>query len=522
LNAARDKVGFNELSSSEWDLLIIGGGITGAGVFREAAAAGWRTLLVERGDFASGTSSKSSKLVHGGLHYLMRRQVRLTRQCLRDRNRLLRDEAGLVESLSMLIPRHPSEPMPSWFVSAGLDFYDLLGGRFAHHQLLSPQQLSGSLPFLDPGTAGGFRYCDARTDDARLVLSVLRQGTRLGGKALNYTSAESLLRRRDGHVIGAVLLHVPTGQTCEVRARAVVNATGPWIDQWATQPGHPVGVRLVRGSHLIFDRARLPIDQGIAARHPTTRQPLYLVPWEGAIVAGSTSVEQSASAEREPRIDGSELDQLLAGVQMLVPGLCLTAEDVRATFSGVRLIVDAHMRDPSRASRELVVWNAHGVLNVAGGKMTTFQSTARAVMRRLRRLHPALPETRFPGKAHEVDGVHSLEMGDHQDVSRLIGRYGWEGACEIVNTDSGSRTSGLAGDLGTTELRWIVRNEQVVNLDDLLLRRVRIGLTDPEWLPANQGTVREVVQSELGWSDDEWQRQTSRYGSIWSRFHSPA
>ena len=374
-----------------WDLVIVGGGITGAGLCREAARLGLSVLLVEGHDFAWGTSSRSSKLVHGGLRYLTTFQPHLTAESVHERDRLLRDGGGLVEPLDFVLADYEFERLSGWQVRAGLWVYDRLSGRPSARHLDRAAMLAMVPGLAEAGLRGGHMYADAITDDARLVARVLHEATWAGATALNYVAAEGLVRRADGRVVG-VALHDRVGERrAEVRARAVVNATGVWADGLRGRLGREPRMRPLRGSHLVFDRALLPVDQAVSLLHPRDRRPLYVYPWEGSTLVGTTDLDHHEDLEREARITEEELAYILEVVAILFPERGIERERVVSTYAGVRPVVRSRTREASAASRDHVVWHEDGLWTVTGGKLTTFRRIALDALRRLRRDLPEIP-----------------------------------------------------------------------------------------------------------------------------------
>ena len=268
------------------DVIVVGGGVNGVGIARDCALRGYRVALVEKNDFAWGTSSRSSKLVHGGLRYLRDFQIGLTRASVRERERLLEEGPGLIDPMGFLLATYKGDRPPGWVFEAGLTVYDLLALRWSHQQynahdfqLLAPH-------ITTQGLQGGFRYGDAQTDDARLVLRVIREAVRAGGVALNYAGVEALLCDGDSCVNGACIVDTTdNGRQSEVRARAVINATGAWADHLRGQVGGEPRIRPLRGSHLIFPAWRFPVAQSISFLHPRDQRPVFIFPWEGGVVA---------------------------------------------------------------------------------------------------------------------------------------------------------------------------------------------------------------------------------------------
>jgi glycerol-3-phosphate dehydrogenase len=501
-----------------WDVIVVGGGITGAGILDEASTLGFRTLLVEQQDFASGTSSRSSKLVHGGLRYLKQGQIALAGVSVRERERLLKEAPGLVERLGFLASSRPENGAWRHLFGAGLALYDLMGGRWAHHHY-SASDFRWMAPHVSRrGLEGGFEYADAVTDDARLVLRLILGGVARGATALSYTCVESLLRAR-GRVVGVALRDGLTGRRAEVRASVVINATGAWTDRLRSHLGKAPRVRPLRGSHLVFPAWRFPLPQAALFYHPRDRRPLFAVPWEGAVLVGTTDLDHEQSPE-QARISESEVSYLMEALGAEFPALALEAGDAGTSFSGVRPVIGTGRVNPSAETREHVLWDEAGLLTVAGGKLTTFRPTARAALRAVRRRLPT-PQPRTPASASADparDSAGDLLRGDVR--RRLVGRYGPEAAHWFASC----RTDELERIPGThtlwAELRWAALAEGVAHLDDLLLRRTRLGLLLPQGGLRFESRIRALCQPELGWDDARWQRERQRYSALWQTSHA--
>ena len=416
------------LEDGEWDLLVIGGGIAGATIFRDAARRGLRVILAERDDFAGGASSHSSKLIHGGLHYLARGQLGLARTLVHERDRLIETMPGLVEPVEVLLPLVEDDRLRRWGTEGGLCLYEAFAGRIGPPRSLSRAQLERRSPGLAPGASGALVYTEATVDDAGLVLRALAEGRRAGGLALNGLAAEGWLRDRRGRVAGAFLRDSEHGAVIEVRARAIVNATGAEVEQFRGWRSAVDGVRLVRGSHLVLSHGRLPIEHAVAARHPDTGEALYVVPWQGAILVGSTNIACAAAGPSGFRPSEAELTSLLRGVRWLFPGHELDWPDVVAVYTGLRTIAGRGRAPASRASRELVLWVEDGVWNVAGGKLSTAGLAAAMVLDAI-----AGPATRQPDMAEEARELILDEHGlDPLTARRLSARYGAAGCAAIA------------------------------------------------------------------------------------------
>ena len=503
-----------------WDLIVMGGGITGAGILREASLAGIRTLLVEQGDFAAGTSSRSSKMVHGGLRYLANLQFKLTAESVRERERLLRAGRGLIAPLHSVIASYEGDRPPAWVVDTALTIYDILALKWSHkrHDAGDMRRLCPSLNTA--GLKGGFSYYDAQTDDARLVLRVIREGVRAGGVALNYACVEDLLRDKSGRVHGVRLRDSVDGREREARAPVVISATGAWADVVRSFNSAPPRLRPLRGSHLFFPHERLPLTQSIGFMHPADRRPVFAYPWEGVTLVGTTDVDQRAEIPIDPRISEREVDYLMAAVQHAFKPASLGVDDVLSTMTGVRAVVDTGQEDPSKESRDFVLWDENGLLTVTGGKLTTFRVMAQRALRAMRH---KLPSGLVAGGSVPIlDGVDDvLDSGlDPQIRARLIGRYGADAPALIEAARNGELAP--IGDSTSlwAELRWAARAEAVVHLDDLLLRRVRLGIVSPQGGLPLMERIRSIAQSELGWDDDRWNREVENYSRLWRESYS--
>jgi glycerol-3-phosphate dehydrogenase len=500
-----------------WDLLIIGGGITGAGILREASRAGMKALLVEGHDFASGASSRSSKMVHGGLRYLSHAQIKVTIDSVRERERLLREGRGLIEPLGFLIARYRGDWPPPWLLGFGLIIYDLLGRKWAHQHHTAGQMKELCPQISDRHLIGGFHYYDAQTDDARLVLRVIREAVRAGGRAISYVSVEGLMRDRSGRACGAQLRDHVTGKTKEVPAPVLISAAGAWADGLRAHLEMPPKLRPLRGSHLIFPWHKLPLTQAVSFLHPIDHRPVFAYPWQGITLVGTTDVDHGPGTETDPRISGQEVDYLLSALQHAFKPANLSVSDVQATFAGIRPVVHTGQADPSKESRESVLWDEHGLLTITGGKLTTFRLMAVDALRVARRRLPHHPHV--DAKQRMLDPVEPRLLGhlDPAEGVRLLGRYGGD-TPELLKAAQPNELEPIHGTKTMrAELRWAARDEGVVHLDDLLLRRVRLGLLLPQGGLPLMDRIRAIAQPELGWTDEKWAKEVDDYTRLWNQ-----
>ncbi len=509
-----------------FDLIVLGGGITGCGIFLDAAQRGLRVLLLERGDVASGTSSRSSKLIHGGLRYLKRLQLHVTRLSIRERDRMLALDPHLVWPIRFLFPIYPGGRPPGWQVEIGLRLYDRLAGGRRHHRRLSPQDLEQSAPGVSThGLAVTFAYGDAVTDDARLTLAVASTGAAYGGLLLTRIELEEGVRDAAGRLRGLRFRDLETGEVHSAAASLVVNATGAWVDAVRHRLGvDGARVKPSRGSHLIFARERLPILEALTVPSPDDNRPVFFIPHPEGVLVGTTDLFHEGDLD-DPRPSSAEVGYILRCVQAVFPGRGIGPADVRGAFAGLRPIVDTGARDPSAASREEALWEEAGLLSVAGGKLTTWRAMAEEVVdRALRLLPPERARQAAPcatagtpvgalapsDLADRLRAVHGAEPPVAAALARRLGGLAWT-ACGCSQGARGAEELRplLDGtDLCAAEVRAHLRHGAVAHLEDLLLRRARFGLWDPPAARALVPLLAPLFREELGWSADRWERET--------------
>ena len=507
-----------------WDLMIIGGGITGAGVLRRAVAAGLKTLLIEAKDFAFGTSSRSSKLIHGGFRYLRNRQINVTKESVREREWMLREAPNLVTPLSFLLPNFECYHFPSWKLGLGVALYDLLAPKWDHRKYNSLKLLEACPSLNKKGLLGGFRYNDAVMDDVRVLLRVLREAVKAGGTALSYVRAERLLRTSDGQVCGALLRDVASldGKTLEVKAKVVVNASGAWSDEVRNQLGQPARLRRLRGSHLVFARAKLPFNQAVTLFHPRDGRAMFVIPWEGTTIVGTTDIDHDPGLDKkyvEPFASGDEISYMMEAVSFLFPSLGISEKDIVSSFSGLRPVIHTGASSPSKESRAHALWEEDGLITITGGKYTTFRIMSRETIDKvLARLGKSTVKNKRIFNP-PID-LSSFSL-DPLTLAYLAGRHGNETAQLLGAAKQGELERIEQAPNLWAELRWAAREEGVVHLEDLFLRRVRLGLLLPQGGRNLFGRIRDIVQPELGWSDERWQQEESAYLKTWQSYYSP-
>jgi glycerol-3-phosphate dehydrogenase len=501
---------------------VIGGGITGAGVARDAAMRGLRTALVDQSDLGSGTSSRSSRLVHGGLRYLETGDLRLVREANRERRILLRIAPHLVWPLRFIFPLHRGDRLSLWRLNAGMWLYDLLAlfRNVRMHRMLGKRGALEAEPMLrERGLRGGARFYDAQCDDARLVLATARSAMHHGALVANYTTVVAL-ERTAGRVVGAQVEDRLTGARATIRASVVVNATGPWSDR--VRAMEDAGVKRMlqptKGVHILVDRSRLDHRDGIIFLSPIDGRVLFILPWRDLSYIGTTDSDTDEPPDRLD-VTPEEMVYLLRSANALFPNARLGLEDVRGAWAGLRpLLADTHAVTESGRSREhAIVQGSGGMITVVGGKLTTYRSMAKEVVDRAvrelrfregrpRATEAGTDEEPLPGG--ETDDfaefrARGLELGVvPESVEHLIRHYGTESA-GIYNVGAVDRR--LLRRLIPphpaieAEVLQAVRRELAQTVEDVMVRRLHLYFEHAErGIPAAI-RVAELMGRERGW-----------------------
>jgi len=521
----KDEIKNNRLRllNSDWDLLIIGGGITGAGIFRMASRAGWKVLLVDQADFSYGTSSRSSKMVHGGLRYLKNLQFNVTYESVRERERLLREANNLVVPLKFIFPLYKEYHTNPLKLGFSLLIYDSFACKNFHGRI-TPNEVFQLNPALrKSGLLNNFYYYDALVDDARLVYRNIQEGINYGGTALNYTKVEKLLISQTGRIYGAALCDFSSDDsspTTEVFANVIVNATGPWTDEIRKHINVKPIIRKLRGSHLIFPIARFPISNAFSIFHPDDGRSLFIIPWEGSTLIGTTDLDHFPEYEiksPEPFCTTQEIAYLIKAANYFFPDYELSEKDILATFSGIRPVINTGKSDPSKESRAHIILEENGLVTITGGKLTTYHRMAKEVLSRISaRLKKEAIHNSFNQPV-----LNHLEKRNIKEISTeerniLLGRYG-NTIYQFIEKSDHKELEMIPGTTYSwAEIRWNSRYENIIHLDDLLLRRLRLGLLLPKGGEGYLKRIKPIVIHELGWNEAKWNSEVTRYQKIWN------
>jgi len=455
--------------SGTWDMIVAGGGATGVGVAIDAASRGYDVLLLEQHDFGKGTSSRSTKLVHGGVRYLEQGNVSLVMEALKERGLLARNAPHLVRNLGFVVPNYDWWEAP--FYGIGLKLYNLLAGKygFGASRILSREETLERLPTIKPeGLRGGVIYFDGQFDDSRLLINLVATAFEQGATLLNYAPVSELTRDSEGFVDGVRFHDAETGEELEARARVVINATGPFADALRRKADPTVQPMIApsQGIHLVFDRSFLAGDDAIMVPHTSDGRVMFAIPWHGHTVVGTTDTP-IAEASLEPAALAQEIEFILQ-TSALYLAKTPARDDIRSVFAGIRpLVKSGEGGNTAALSRDHTIRIENsGLVTVCGGKWTTYRHMAEDCVNQAATL-ARLPDRPCVTEHLNIHGFHSS--------SEKFGRLWMYGSDAPLVERTAEEGEPLDADLPYTaaEVLWAVREEMARTLEDVLARRTR-------------------------------------------------
>jgi glycerol-3-phosphate dehydrogenase len=494
-----------------WDIVVIGGGATGAGIAVDAASRGYDVLLLEQHDFGKGTSSRSTKLVHGGVRYLEQGNVALVIEALKERGLLRQNAPHLVSNLAFVVPNYDWWEAP--FYGLGLKIYNALAGKygFGASEILTREETLARLPTIKTdGLRGGVVYYDGQFDDTRLLINLVATAADQGATLVNYARVTALTKGADGFINGVVATDQETGQRWTIPARVVVNATGAFSDS-VRALAEPAAARLIapsQGIHLVFDRSFLPADAAIMVPHTSDGRVMFAIPWHGHTLVGTTDTP-IADSTLEPHPQKEEIAFLLetASQYLVKPP---TRDDVLSVFVGIRpLVKSGDSRLTAALSRDHTIhFDPSGLLTTTGGKWTTYRHMAEDTVDQAADF-AGLPERSCVTRTLNVHGFHS-------NASRF-GALSVYGADALDIQELMRTTPSLAEPLHAqlpytgAEVVWATRYEMARTVEDVLARRTRALFLNARAAEAMAPEVSRVMAAELAWDNA---RQASEVASF--------
>jgi len=488
-----------------WDVLIIGGGATGLGAAVDAASRGYATLLVEQHDFAKGTSSRSTKLIHGGVRYLAQGQLRSVRTALRERATLLRNAPHLVRDLPFIVPAYSLWELPAYF--SGLKVYDLLAGSAGRRRsrwLSRGDTLDRAPTLVSRNLRGGILYHDCQFDDSRLAVTLARTLVDLGGAVVNYMGVTSL-SKAGGKICGVRVRDIEINGEIEIAARVVINATGVFVDRILKMDDEnaPPLITPSRGIHVVLERQCLPGECAVVVPHTDDRRILFAIPWHGKVLVGTTDTPQ-AEPVLEPKAASDDLDFLLENAARYLTSVPERSE-ILSMFAGLRpLVAGRALHRTASVSRDHhIEVSASGLVTIAGGKWTTYRHMGEDVIDEAARVG-GLPERKSTTRELPLHGW--CAEAEHHDPLSV---YGADAAAirqlAASHPGFGDRVHERLPYL-KAEVAWAARNEMARTIEDVLARRTRALFLDARAALEAAATVAALLAVELGRSPD-WQRQ---------------
>ncbi|WP_144493814.1 glycerol-3-phosphate dehydrogenase [Bacillus pumilus] len=516
-----------EMTKKPYDVFIIGGGITGAGTALDAASRGMRVGLVEMQDFAAGTSSRSTKLVHGGLRYLKQFEVKMVAEVGKERAIVYENGPHVTTPEWMLLPMHKGGTFGKFSTSIGLRVYDFLAGvkHSERRSMLSAKETLAKEPLVKKdGLKGGGYYVEYRTDDARLTIEVMKEAVKFGAEAVNYAKVKEFIYDK-GKVVGVVIEDVMTQKTYDVYAKKIVNATGPWVDQLRDKDHSKEGKHLqhTKGIHLVFDQSVFPLKQAIYFDTPDKRM-VFAIPREGKTYVGTTDTVYKKQLEH-PRMTKADRDYVIKAIQYMFPDLNITENDVESNWAGLRPLIHEEGKDPSEISRKDEVWtSSSGLITIAGGKLTGYRKMAEHIVNLVRDgLKEETGKDFGPCKTKHmpISGGH---VGGSKNMAAFVQAKTAEGAsvgltepiAQKLAEKYGSNVSSLfkrveqlQGEADKrnipayvlAELVYAIEEELAVTPVDFFLRRTGSLLFNINWAKKYAQPVVDYMAERFGWDE---------------------
>ncbi|SLB88668.1 glycerol-3-phosphate dehydrogenase [Mycobacteroides abscessus subsp. massiliense] len=523
-----------DMTKKTYDLFIIGGGITGAGTALDAASRGMKVALSEMQDFAAGTSSRSTKLVHGGLRYLKQFEVKMVAEVGKERAIVYENGPHVTTPEWMLLPFHKGGTFGSFSTSIGLRVYDYLAGvkKSERRSMLSAKETLQKEPLVKKdGLKGGGYYVEYRTDDARLTIEVMKEAVKFGAEPVNYSKVKELLYEK-GKVVGVLIEDLLSGKEYKVYAKKIVNATGPWVDELREKDHSKSGKHLqhTKGVHLVFDQSVFPLKQAVYFDTPDGRM-VFAIPREGKTYVGTTDTVYKQKLEH-PRMTVQDRDYVVSSINYMFPELNITADDIESSWAGLRPLIHEEGKDPSEISRKDEIWTSQsGLITIAGGKLTGYRKMAEHIVDLVRDRLKEEGGQDFGGcktKTMPISGGHvggsknfesfveaktkdGLKIGLSQETAKQLAiRYG----SNVENVFS--RIEGLKDEAEKrqipvhilAEAAYSIEEEMAATPADFFVRRTGRLFFDIKWVQTYKTAVIDYMSDLFQWNDETKEKHT--------------
>jgi len=521
-----------DVDGKQFDVIIIGGGITGAGIALDATTRGMKTVLFEMQDFAAGTSSRSTKLVHGGLRYLKQLEVKLVAEVGKERAIVYENGPHVTTPEWMLLPIYKGGTFGKWSTSIGLKIYDYLADvkKSERRTMLNAEQTIDKEPLLkQDGLLGGGYYVEYRTDDARLTIEVMKKAVECGAKAINYAKVDEFIYEQ-GKAVGVKVVDQLTGESYQVFAKKIINATGPWVDTLREKDHSLKGKHLIlsKGIHLVFDQSRFPLKQAIYFDTPDGRM-VFAIPRDGKTYVGTTDTFYDGDIAH-PKMTVEDRDYLIKAINYMFPTVHITVEDIESSWAGLRPLIHEEGKSPSEISRKDEIWTSDsGIITIAGGKLTGYRKMAETIVDLVAKLlkeeeNEAFSPCRtknlpisggdFGGSTNfESFVTKKVEQGEKLGFSRkqserLVRLYGtnvdrvFELAVELKKVRDEFQ---LPIDV-LAQLQYALEEEMVVKPEDFFIRRTGSLFFEIHSVHQWKESVIQYMAKNLEWTEEEQNR----------------
>ncbi|QUG41341.1 glycerol-3-phosphate dehydrogenase/oxidase [Psychrobacillus sp. INOP01] len=515
----------NTLDYYEFDVLVIGGGITGAGIALDAVTRGMSVALVEMQDFAAGTSSRSTKLVHGGLRYLKQLEVKMVADVGKEREIVYENAVHVTDPIWMLLPFHKKGTFGPLTTSAGLKVYDYLAGvkKDERRLMLSDQETLEKEPLLkSKGLLGGGYYVEYRTDDARLTIEVIKKAMEKGAVCLNYAKARSFIYNDYNKVIGAEIVDTVSNKRISIHAKKIVNATGPWVDGVRALDAieNKKKLKLTKGVHVVIDQSVFPLKQAVYFDTPDKRM-VFAIPRDGKTYVGTTDTFFEGDI-RHPVATPEDVDYLIHAIHSMFPLVHVTANQVESTWAGVRPLIYEDGKDPSEISRKDEIWQSEaGLFTIAGGKLTGYRKMAETIVDKIskqlgdEKYGPCVTK-HLTLSGGDIGGSKQWEafLTQKEQMARAYGLSGIEGRklakmygtnvdkvfqyAQILSTIPSNLPLALLA-----QIYYAVHEEMAYSPADFLVRRTAMLYFDIQHFNEYKEEVVNVMKQLLHYSDEE-------------------
>ncbi|WP_203362394.1 glycerol-3-phosphate dehydrogenase/oxidase [Bacillus sp. REN10] len=513
----------NKLQTMTYDVVVIGGGITGSGIALDAATRGMKVAVVEMQDFAAGTSSRSTKLVHGGLRYLKQFEVKMVAEVGKERAVVYENGPHVTTPEWMLLPLHKGGTFGKFSTGIGLRVYDFLAGvkKSERRTMLSADETLNKEPLVKKeGLVGGGYYVEYRTDDARLTIEVMKKAVEEGALAINYMKAEDFIYDQK-KVVGVQAKDLLTGKMVDIRAKKVVNAAGPWVDSVRKKDYsmNNKNLRLTKGVHIVIDQSKFPLRQAVYFDTPDGRM-VFAIPRDGKAYVGTTDTFFDKDTAN-PKMLAEDRDYILKAIRYMFPEVKVEASDVESSWAGVRPLIYEEGKDPSEISRKDEIWEGHsGLITIAGGKLTGYRKMAETVVdlvaqrltaeegksfKSVQTLHMPISGGDVGGSSNFEFFVHKKEneavaFGLTKEQGRKLTQMYGSNVDELFNIAAANKQQALPPDI-YAQVVYTVKHEMIAKPVDFFIRRTGAVFFNIEWAKTYKKPVIQLMAQLLDWDE---------------------